>query len=155
MSLYAQWTKDKPKPDPKEDDDEEENKEPEKPAAVNPDTVEGFFAVSGQPVPGVAMGKTVQGVAAQAVFNATRPAGFLQAFTFNMAINGKVDYTPKNGALTIIIPKEYRKAGRTFAVMALDKNGRAWVYADTDNNPNTVTATINVEGYAFALIYKD
>ncbi len=101
------------------------------------------------------MGKTVQGVAAQAVFNAARPAGFLQAFTFNMAINGKVDYTLKNGVLTIIIPKEFQKAGRTFAIMALDKNGRAWVYADTDNNPNTVTATINVEGYAFALIYKD
>jgi hypothetical protein len=72
-----------------------------------------------------------------------------------MAINGKVDYTLKNGVLTIIIPKEFQKAGRTFAIMALDKNGRAWVYADTDTNPATVTATINVEGYAFALIYKD
>ncbi len=101
------------------------------------------------------MGKTVQGPIAQWVLNASRSAGYKQAFTFNMAINGKVDYTPKKGTLTIIVPKELRKAGRTFAIMALDKNGKAWTYADTDNNPNTVTTAINVERYAFALIYKD
>ncbi len=126
-----------------------------KPAAVNPDTVEGYFTINGQMVSGVAMGKTKQGVAAQAVFNANRPVGWQEAFTFNMAINGKVDYTLKNGVLTIIIPKEYQKAGRTFAIMALDKSGKAWTFADTDTNPATVTANINVEGYAFALVYKD
>ncbi len=146
----------RPRPRPKDDDDDEEKTvEASKPAVVNPDTVEGYFAVNGQLLPGVTMGKTKQGVAAQAVFNANRPVGWQEAFTFNMAINGKVDYTLKNGVLTIIIPKEYQKAGRTFAIMALDKNGKAWTFADTDTNPATVTATINVEGYAFALIYKD
>ncbi len=136
-------------------DDGRDEEEPSKPAVVNPDTVEGYFALNGQPIPGVAMGKTKQGVAAQAVFNAIRQAGWQESFTFNMAINGKVDYTLKNGVLTIIIPKEYRKAGRTFAIMALDKNGKAWAFADTDTNPATLTVKIYVEGYAFALIYKD
>ncbi len=129
--------------------------EPAKPAVVNPDTVEGFFTALGQPVPGVTMGRTVQGVAAQAVLNASRPAGYVQAFTFNMAVNGKVEYTLKNGVLTISIPKEFRKAGRTYAIMALDKNGKAVIFNDTDTNADTVTAAINVEGYAFSLIYKD
>lgn len=133
--------------------DEEEHSS--KPAVFNPDTVEGFFMVNGQILPGVAMGKMKQGVAAQAVFNANRAVGWNETFTFNIAINGKVDYTLKNGTLTFIIPKEYQKAGRTFAVMALDKNGKAWTFADIDTNPSTLTANINVEGYAFALIYKD
>lgn len=140
-----------PSPEPDHNDDDAEEV---KPAVVNPDTVEGYFAVNGQPLYGVAMGKTIQGAAAQAVFSASRPAGWQEALTFNMAINGKVEYTVKNGVLTIIIPKEFPTAGRTFAVMALDKNGRAWICSDTDTNPATVTAAINVEGYAFALIYK-
>ncbi|MCR5301783.1 MAG: DUF6273 domain-containing protein [Lachnospiraceae bacterium] len=136
-------------------DGHDNNEEPSKPAAVNPDTIEGYFISGGQMVPGLALGKTVQGPAAQAALNAKRPAGFLQAFTFNMAINGNVNHTLKNGTLTIIIPKELQNTGRTFALMALDKNGNALVYADSDTNPATITANINFEGYAFALIYKD
>ena len=102
-----------PHPSPEPEDDDDDDKEI-KPAAVNPDTVEGF-----------------------------------------MAINGKVDDTVKSGVLTIIVPAEYRKGGRTFAVMALDKNGGTRTYADTDMNPATVTAAVNFEGYAFSLIYRD
>ena len=145
---------DDPHPSPEPEDDDDDDKEI-KPAAVNPDTVEGFMAINGQPVYGLAMGKTKQGPAAQAVFNADRTAGWQEAFSFNMAINGKVDDTVKNGVLTIIVPAEYRKGGRTFAVMALDKNGGTRTYADTDMNPATVTAAVNFEGYAFSLIYRD
>jgi hypothetical protein len=145
-----------PQPQPVEDQDKGDKEEHRsKPAVVNPDTVEGAFAANGQFLPGVAMGKTKQGPAAQAVFGASRPVGWKEAYTFNIAINGKVDYTLKSGTLTILIPKELQKAGRTFAIMALDKNGKAWTFADTDKNPATITANINVEGYAFALIYKD
>ncbi len=141
-----------PSPEPGHDDDDDKEI---KAAAVNPDTVEGFMAINGQPVYGLAMGKTKQGPAAQAVFNADRTAGWKEVFSFNMAINGKVDDTVKNGVLTIIVPMEYRKGGRAFAVMALDKNGRTRTYADTDMNPATVTAAVNFEGYAFSLIYRD
>jgi hypothetical protein len=63
--------------------------------------------------------------------------------------------TLKKGTFTLTIPSEYRKAGRQFALIALTKGGQTILLPDTDTNPNTVTATINVEGYAFALIYKD
>ena len=145
-----------PQPQPVEDQDKGDKEEHRsKPAVVNPDTVEGAFAANGQFLPGVAMGKTKQGPAAQAVFSASRPVGWKEAYTFNIAINSKVDYSLKSGTFTILIPQELQKAGRTFAIMALDKNGKAWTFADTDTNPATVTANINVEGYAFALIYKD
>ena len=114
-----------------------------------------MFLVNGKPLPNVSMGKMKQGIAAQAAFNVSRPAGWIEAFTFNMAIDRKVEHTLKNGVLIIIIPKEYQKTGRTFAIMGLDKKGKAWIYPDTDSNPATVTANVNFEGYAFALIYKD
>ena len=134
----------------------DDTKEPAKPAAVNPDTVEGYFISAGQMVPGVLMGKMKQGPAAQALFAKTGKAGgWTEAFTFNMAIGGKYEYTLKNGTLMIIIPKEYRKAGRTFALMGLDKNAKVVILNDTDTNPDTLTVKLNIEGYAFDLIYKD
>jgi uncharacterized repeat protein (TIGR02543 family) len=139
-----------------DDEDDGVPNEPSKPAAVNPDTVEGYFVVGGQIVPNVLMGKMKQGEAAQALFDRTSKAGgWIEAFTFNMAIDGKYEYTLKNGILTIIIPKEYRKAGRTFALMGLDKNANVVILNDTDTNPNTLTVNLNIEGYAFDLIYKD
>ena len=112
--------------------------------------------VGGQIVPNVLMGKMKQGPAAQALFDKTRVSGgWIEAFTFNMAIDGKYEYTLKNGTLTIIIPKEYRKLGRTFALMGLDKNGGVVIFNDTDTNPDTLTVNLNIEGYAFDLIYKD
>lgn len=154
MTLYAQWKKGKSKP---ESDDEDDNtEEPDKPAVVNPDTVEGYFMVGGQIVPNVLLGKMKQGEAAQMLFDKTGKAGgWLEAFTFNMAIDGKYEYTLKNGILTIIIPKEYRKAGRIFALMGLDKNANVVILNDTDTNPDTLTVNLNIEGYAFDLIYKD
>ena len=53
------------------------------------------------------------------------------------------------------IPAELRKAGRTFAIIALDKNGKTFVLPDTDTDPNTITVAFDLEGYAFDLIYKD
>lgn len=139
----------------KSGNDDEGYEEGFKTATVNPDTIDGMFLVNGKPLPDVAMGKMKQGIAAQAAFNVSRPAGWIEAFTFNMAIDRKVEHTLKNGVLIIIIPKEYQKTGRTFAIMGLDKRGKAWIYPDTDSTPATVTANVNFEGYAFALIYKD
>ena len=132
-----------------------EEEEKSKPAEVHPDTVEGYFAVNGLALPGVVMAKTKQGPAAQSLFNASRPAGWAEAFTFNLAINGKTDYTLKDGRLCIFVPQELRKAGRTYAVMGLDKNGKVVVFNDTDKDPDILTANVNLEGYAFSLIYKD
>ena len=155
FSTYAMAYKDGAGKDD-DDDDDHHHEEIVKPAAVNPDTVEGYFISAGQMVPGVLMCKMKQGPAAQSLFDKIRKAGgWLEAFNFNMAIDGKYEYTLKNGTLTIIIPKEYRKAGRTFALMGLDKNANVVILDDTDTNPDTLTVNLNIEGYAFDLIYRD
>ncbi len=144
--------------DPEEDGGDaadEENGSAGKPAASNPDTVEGSFLINGQPQPGAAMGKMKQGPAAQAVFAASYPAGWHEAYTFNIAIGGKTDHSSKSGTLHIMIPRDLQKEGRKFAVMGLDKGGKAVLFPDTDQNPVILTANINIEGYAFALIHTD
>ena len=72
-------------------------------------------------------------------YAATLPAGYKQAFTFNM----------------INIPKELQKPGRIFALRVIDKSGNVIFLPDIDDQPDTITVTVNVEGYAFELIYKD
>ncbi len=142
---------DKDDKDHKDDDHEPSNAQ----SSVNPDAVGGYFIVNGQPLPGVLMAKMKQGPAAQAVFKASCPTGWSEAFTFNIAVNGKLDYTLKSGTLTIIIPGELVKAGRQFALIGLDKNGKAVTFRDIDTDPNTLTAIINIEAYAFDLIYTN
>lgn len=132
-----------------------EEEEESKPAEVHPDTLEGYFEAAGNHLPGVVMAKTRQGLAAQTLFKASQPAGWAEAFTFNLAINGNTDYTSKNGRLCIFVPQDLRKAGRSYAVMGLDKNGNVMIFNDTDKNPDTLTANIGLQGYAFSLIYKD
>lgn len=144
-------TKDEKSKKSKDDDTDE----PAKPAVVNPDTVEGFSMIGGQMAQNVLICKMKQGPAAVALFKKSCPKGWLEAFTFNIATNGKYEHTLKNGVLTIHIPKEYRKAGRTFALMGLDKNRGVIFLNDTDKNPDTLTVNLKIEGYAFDLIYKD
>ncbi len=132
-----------------------EEEEDVRPAVVNPDTVEGFFAVNGQILPGVLMGKMKQGPAAQVLLSAGRPIGWTEAFTFNLSIGGKTDHTLKNGKLCIFVPVGLRKAGRSYAVIGIDKNANVLMFNDTDAVPDTLTADINFEGYAFSFIYRD
>lgn len=66
------------------------------------------------------------------------------------------DLSVKNGTLTLSIPGEYIKGGRQYALLGMNKAGQVILFADTDNNPNTVTVNLaNMDGYAFNLIYKD
>ena len=144
----------KPKKDKDDDDDEEEDTiTPAKP--VNPDAIFAVFYVNGQTYKPAKIGKQKQGPCGQYAFNAGRPTGWMEAFTFNMTVNDKADYTNKKGLLSLYIPKEYQKAGRIFAITALDQNSRIHIYNDIYNNPETVTANIDIDGYAFDLIYKD
>ena len=90
-----------------------------------------------------------------AAFAAGLPLGWREAFTFNMTVNDKADYTAKNGYLVMVIPCEFRKEGRTFAAMGLDANGTPHIFADTDTTASTVTVRVDFGGYALSLIYKD
>ncbi len=99
--------------------------------------------------------KVEQGPAAKAMLHAARPAGYMDGFFFSLITNGKAETTLKAGTITLVIPMEFQKAGRTFAIIGLDKNGKTYVYSDTDTDPTTITFDVNMEGYAFSFIYKD
>lgn len=148
QTVYAHWTKKGSSPEPAPE-------ETKPAAAVNPNTVLGFYSIYGQPYPGAVMGKMKQGPAAQAVLDASRPKGWIEAFTFNLTLDGKTDDSLKNGVMTVIIPEELRKSGRMFAIVGIDKNGKTKIFADIDTDPVTVTAKISIEGYAFELINRD
>ena len=94
------------------------------------------------------------GEAARTLFNAATPAGWKEAFSYNILKDGKPDSSLKQGTLTLIIPTEYQKAGRQFAIIAMDKNGKTYLLTDTDTDPGTVTVNVSFEGYAMELIYK-
>jgi hypothetical protein len=125
-----------------------------KPVQINKDAI---FVLSSPGLPyGTFFAKQEQGAAAKAAFAATLPAGYKQTFTFNMITNGKSpDYSLKKGTFTLSIPPEFLKAGRTYALRVIDKSGNVILLPDADNKPDTITVSVNVEGYAFDLIYKD
>ena len=151
----------------KKNDDEHDNDEKDRdhtPASweLNPNEKQ-QLAVScvGLPV-GTSAGYQEQGEIAKALFSASMPAGWQKAFSFNILTNGNPDYSLKDGSMTLVIPSEYQKlsvssgqTGRQFAILAMDKTGKVYVLMDTDSNPNTITVSLNFEGYALNLIYKD
>ncbi len=70
-----------------------------------------------------------------------------------MTVNGKADYSPKNGTLKISIPAQYIKSGRQFAVQAIEADGTVKLYNDIDSSDSNVTIAVNGTAYAFDLIY--
>ena len=69
------------------------------------------------------MGKQEQGPVAKTVFASATPAGWKEAFTFNLTKDGKADASVKSGQMKVTIPSQFIKAGRQFAILALDKSG--------------------------------
>lgn len=55
----------------------------------------------------------------------------------------------------INIPRYLRTPGRQFALLGVDKTGQVTIFRDLDADPDTLAVMINLEGYAFELIYKD
>jgi hypothetical protein len=101
----------------------------------------------------VNLGKQEQGPLGKLAFAQSRPAGWNEAFSFNMTVNGKADHSPKNGTLKISIPAQYIKSGRQFAVQAIEGDGTVKLYNDIDNSDSNVTIAVNGTAYAFDLIY--
>ncbi len=124
------------------------------PAVVNKDAIH-ILSMTGLPY-GTFFARQEQGIAAKYAFKQALPKGCQEAFTFNLITNGhKGDNTLKKGKFTIGIPAKYRRAGRTFALQAIDKNGNVVLLPDKDNTPDTITVDVDLEGYAFEFIYKD
>lgn len=139
--------------DKKDDDDDEDHEPPSwvKNPNQKPALVMSAPAIGG----GATLGWQEQGDLGKLVFSMARPAGWSEAFSFNMLKGGKPDYSLKSGTMQLYIPHEYLKTGRIYAIIGIDKNGNAVVFNDVDTNPLTITVNLNIEGYAFDLIYTN
>ena len=145
-----------PTPEPAMVPVEEHHQEPDPPKPIgNPNALFATFYVNGAPLPGVKIGKQEQGPLGKLAFAASKPPGYMEAFSFNITVNDKDDYTRKRGVLCMYIPTEYQKTERTFAVTGIDDRGKVRIFRDLDTKPATVTCDIDIEGYAFDLIYKE
>ncbi|MCR5774969.1 MAG: hypothetical protein K6G42_07785 [Lachnospiraceae bacterium] len=121
---------------------------------INWDAITGFYTTKdGKPATNMQIVKQGQGALGQAAFAAAKPYGWKTGFMFDMYLDKKADNTLKDGTFTLILPTDYIKPGRTFAIMAIDKDGSVKTYNDTDSADHSVTVPLNVEGYAFQLIY--
>lgn len=134
----------------KEDDDSDDT-----PFIYNPDALAAVYYENGVPSWKAKFGKQTQGAACAMAFKNALPAGWKEGITFSMSVEDKHTYDPKTGTLVLCVPDALQKTGRQYAVMGMDKNGKVTVFYDTDNKPFLFTAKLNLEGYAFALIYKE
>ena len=121
----------------------------------NPVNVGANCYVDGMLQTNTKLGRQEQSPLAEMVFAAAVPPGWNSSFSLSMTVNGQNDYSLKTGELLLYIPGAYQKPGRQFALLAMDKNGKVIVLNDIDNQPNSLTVKLNIEGYAFHLIYKD
>ena len=100
-----------------------------------------------------------QGEKCQAAFKAARPAGYEEAFSLSMLANKgegyKTSYDLKNGRFVLDIPEAWQKNGRVFALIGIDEQGRTYLFTDEDTDDGTITVSLNLQGYAFSLIYTD
>lgn len=151
----------KDEPDPKDDDDDDDHEE-HKPASweLNPNEKQQLVIVWKGTGTGLSAGYQDQGDIAMGIIRSAIPAGWKEAFSFDLLVNGKTDTSLKNGTMTLYIPSDYLKtavsagkAGRKFAIVAMDKNGKTYLLNDTDTDPNTITVNVAFEGYAMELIY--
>lgn len=136
----------------------EEEEEWEDPAKLNPDALAAFYYKNGLLDTRAKFGKQEQGTACTAAFDLARPYGWKTAFSFSMTYDDKHTYSMKDGTLILGIPGQNQKSGRQYAVMAIDKNAVVHLYpnkGDTVKTPYIFTNKLDLEGYAFCLIYKD
>lgn len=96
-----------------------------------------------------------QGVLYREVVKNFMPNGFTEAQSVNILNQGVTDRCLKDGTMYFKIPQQFRKAGRCFAIFAVDKNGIPYLFMDKDSDADTITIDVKFEGYAFSIIYTD
>lgn len=155
-TVYAHWKKGKEKEKEKKKSSSSSSESHDvKPVVFNPYALNAHYYVNNVIDYKAILGRVEQGPAATAAFKAALPKGWNMAFSFSMSYDGKNEYSLKNGVIKLYVPAAYQKDGRQYAIMALDKNGAVKIIYDADKIAQLVTASPNVEGYAYELIYKD
>ncbi len=135
--------------------DDKDDDSDDTPFIYNPDALAAVYYENGVPSWKAKFGKQTQGAACAMAFKNALPAGWKEGITFSMSVEDKHTYDPKTGTLVLCVPDALQKTGRQYAVMGIDKNSKVTVFYDTDNKPFLFTSKLNLEGYAFALIYKE
>jgi hypothetical protein len=139
----------------KEDKEDREDRD-NTPFINNPDALSAVYHDKTGKHAGAKFGKETQGPACDLGFQNKRPDGWKKGITFSMSVNDKHTFDLKNGTLDLYVPENLQKKGREYAIMGIDKEGNVIVFYDTDiTNPYLVKADIELEGYAFELIYRD
>ncbi|MBQ9444291.1 MAG: hypothetical protein IJU43_08335 [Lachnospiraceae bacterium] len=148
---------DNKKEDKKDTGSSEKKKHSQSPTSWegNPDEITAFYFKNGVMDPKAKFGKQEQGAACKAAFDSALPAGYKQAFTFSMSVDGRHTTDLKDGIIKMYVPSSFQKAGRQFAIMAIDKNAIVHIYNDSDPQVSVIASQLIFEGYAFCLIYKD
>lgn len=82
------------------------------------------------------------------------PVGYRPLFCFNLlSVSGRINQAP--GTVSIRIPSWSQRAGRTYALIGVDKSGLPHIYQDTDKTADTLTTNVPDIVPSFALIYTD
>ncbi len=95
------------------------------------------------------------GPAAQAAFVAAMPGGFTKGFSFSIVNGQQASYSLKSGKFSFRIPAQYIKAGRKFKLLGIDKNGKVKEFENVSTEDGLFAANVDIEGYAFELVYAD
>ena len=159
--------KDKPSDQPKRTNESSENESSdEESSVVNNGTIPllrfslknvGSSKNGGKEISGICTFEK-QGPLCAALFKTVTPKGFEEAFSFNLNLDatGRTapNYGRKVGQFVLNIPKQYRKAGRVFALIGVGRNGKVKFFYDSDMDDETFTTNLDIEGYAFSFIYS-
>ncbi len=159
-AIYQKKTDSSDKDDDKKGKDNDKKKKKGEssssgPVVFNPDAICAYYLLNGAMKDDARIGKQKQGPLAESLFMGAIPAGWKAAFSMSMSVNGKNEYSLKNGYIVLYVPAQYQKTGRQFAFLAMDENGKVYVLDDLDPDAGIVKVNPNIKGYAYYLIYKD
>ncbi len=121
----------------------------------NPDALHAWYLIDDNIVPESKIGKAVQGPLAAAIFARARSFLLNSAFSFDLSIKDKTEYTLKKGKIVMYIPEAFQRKGRVFSVLGLDKYGNIHLFTNVGIHENLLTVNVDFEGYAFELVYSD
>lgn len=112
-----------------------------------------FIGFTGKNVSGLSVEK--QGENFNAAVKEVIPEGFVELCSFNLLdANKDVDYDVKKGTLKLNLSK-FAKDGRQFRLIGVDEKGNVFTFFDNDNDLNVFATEMNIEAYAFTIIYGD